>query len=46
MFPEDSGNFENVIKNADIALVEAKNKGRGEFMKFSKINSIDNFKLF
>ena len=34
------------IKNADIALVEAKNKGRGEFLKFSKINSSDNFKLF
>ena len=38
--------LDDAIKNADIALVEAKNKGRGEFMKFSKINSIDNFKLF
>ncbi len=36
----------DAIKNADIALVEAKNKGRGEFLKFSKINSSDNFKLF
>ena len=38
--------LDDAIKNADIALVEAKNKGRGEFLKFSKINSIDNFKLF
>lgn len=38
--------LDDAIKNADIALVEAKNKGRGEFLKFSKINSSDNFKLF
>ena len=38
--------LDDAIKNADIALVEAKNKGRGEFLKFSKINSNDNFKLF
>ncbi|MCT7487492.1 GGDEF domain-containing protein [Aliarcobacter cryaerophilus] len=37
--------LDDAIKNADIALVEAKNKGRGEFLKFSKINSSDNFKL-
>lgn len=38
--------LDDAIKNADIALVEAKNRGRGEFLKFSKINSSDNFKLF
>ena len=38
--------LDDAIKNADITLVEAKNKGRGEFLKFSKINSSDNFKLF
>lgn len=38
--------LDDAIKNADIALIEAKNKGRGEFLKFSKINSSDNFKLF
>lgn len=38
--------LDDAIKNADIALVEAKNKGRGEFLKFSKINISDNFKLF
>lgn len=38
--------LDDAIKNADIALVEAKNKGRGKFLKFSKINSSDNFKLF
>ena len=38
--------LDDAIKNADIALVEAKNKGRGEFLRFSKINSSDNFKLF
>ncbi|MCT7540616.1 GGDEF domain-containing protein [Aliarcobacter cryaerophilus] len=38
--------LDDAIKNADIALVEAKNKGRGEFLKFSKINSSNNFKLF
>ncbi|MCT7432576.1 GGDEF domain-containing protein [Aliarcobacter cryaerophilus] len=38
--------LDDAIKNADIALVEAKNKGRGEFLKFSKINSSDNFKIF
>ncbi|MCT7543029.1 GGDEF domain-containing protein [Aliarcobacter cryaerophilus] len=37
--------LDDAIKNADIALVEAKNRGRGEFLKFSKINSSDNFKL-
>ncbi len=28
--------LDDAIKNADIALVEAKNKGRGEFLKFFK----------
>ena len=36
MFPEDSGNFENVIKNADIALYEAKNSGRDQVIKFEQ----------
>ena len=34
------------IKNADIEKKKKKNKGRVEFLKFSKINSSDNFKLF
>lgn len=34
------------IKNADTALYEAKNKGRGEFFKFSKLSTFDNFEFF
>ena len=34
------------IKNADIALYEAKNKGRSQFFKFSDLNAEDNIDLF
>ena len=34
MFPEDSNDFDNVIKDADIALYEAKNNGRDKVVKF------------
>ncbi|MFV7790271.1 GGDEF domain-containing protein [Aliarcobacter lanthieri] len=36
----------DAIKNADIALYEAKNKGRGQFFKFSQISTINNVELF
>ena len=43
-------NFETTItdciKNADIALYEAKNKGRSQFFKFSYLNAEDNIDLF
>ncbi|RXI24988.1 GGDEF domain-containing protein [Aliarcobacter trophiarum] len=44
--PNSNISLDDAIKNSDIALVEAKNKGRGEFMKFSNIDKSDNFKLF
>ena len=34
------------IKNADIALYEAKNKGRSEFFKFSELSDEDTIELF
>ena len=34
------------IKNADIALYEAKNKGRSQFFKFNNLNAEDNIDLF
>ena len=45
MFPQDSNNFESVIKNADIALYEAKSKGRDQVVRFAPetISSIDLF---
>ena len=45
MFPQDSNNFESVIKNADIALYEAKSKGRDQVVRFTPetISSIDLF---
>lgn len=36
MYPQDAGNFENVIKNADIALYEAKSSGRDKVVRFKK----------
>lgn len=45
MFPNDSNSLESVIKNADIALYEAKNKGRNKVIRFQseQISSIDLF---
>ena len=36
MFPDDSSLFDTVIKNADIALYEAKSSGRDKVVRFSK----------
>jgi len=45
MFPYDSNNFDTVVKNADIALYEAKNSGRDVVKRFSEdqVSSIDLF---
>lgn len=36
MFPEDSSNIDLVMKNADMALYEAKNNGRNRVVKFTQ----------
>ncbi|WP_428025553.1 GGDEF domain-containing protein [Arcobacter sp.] len=36
MYPDDSNLFDTVIKNADIALYEAKSSGRDKVVRFSK----------
>ncbi|RXJ88209.1 GGDEF domain-containing protein [Arcobacter sp. CECT 8985] len=45
MFPEDSNNLDSVIKNADIALYEAKNGGRDQVVRFqeNQVSSVDLF---
>lgn len=45
MYPEDSTSFETVIKNADIALYEAKNSGRDKVVRFKEeqVSSVDLF---
>jgi len=45
MYPEDSSSFETVIKNADIALYEAKNSGRDKVVRFKEeqVSSVDLF---
>ncbi len=45
MFPDDSKNMDSVIKNADIALYEAKNTGRNQVVRFeqSQVSSVDLF---
>ena len=45
MFPDDSTSLESVIKNADIALYEAKSKGRNQVVRFQseQTSSIDLF---
>ena len=41
-----NSNITDCIKNADIALYEAKNKGRSEFFKFSDLDEEDTIELF
>ena len=36
MFPHDSTSTEQLMKNADIALYEARNKGRSQVLKFEE----------
>ena len=36
MFPHDSSSFDTVIKNADIALYEAKSSGRDKVVRYTK----------
>lgn len=38
--------IDKTIKNADIALYEAKNKGRGEFFNYSDLGAEDTIELF
>jgi GGDEF domain-containing protein len=45
MFPNDSKSLDSVIKNADIALYEAKSKGRNQVIRF-KSEQISNIDLF
>ena len=41
-----NNNITDCIKNADIALYEAKNKGRSELFKFSELSAEDTIELF
>lgn len=45
MFPQDSTNFNAVVKNADIALYEAKSTGRDKVVRFQEeqVSSVDLF---
>ncbi len=45
MYPKDSSSFDSVIKNADIALYEAKHKGRNQVIRF-KEEQITSVELF
>lgn len=43
MFPQDSTNFDIVLKNADIALYEAKEKGRDQVVRFQEKVQVELF---
>ncbi|WP_421716394.1 GGDEF domain-containing protein [Arcobacter arenosus] len=45
MFPQDGKNFDSVLKNADIALYEAKSSGRDKVVRFKEeqVSSVDLF---
>lgn len=45
MFPHDGSSLESVMKNADIALYEAKNSGRDKVIRFDQeqVSSVDLF---
>ncbi|MEA3352604.1 MAG: GGDEF domain-containing protein [Campylobacterota bacterium] len=43
MFPQDSSNFDIVMKNADIALYEAKESGRDKVIRFVEKEQIELF---
>lgn len=45
MYPQDSTKLDTVIKNADIALYEAKNSGRDKVVRFKEeqVTSVDLF---
>jgi diguanylate cyclase (GGDEF)-like protein len=45
MYPKDSSSFDSVIKNADIALYEAKHKGRNQVIRF-KEEQVTSVELF
>ena len=38
--------MENIIKNADVALTEAKNRSRGSLLSFQEITDYENVELF
>ncbi len=44
IFPDDAQKIEEIFRSSDIALYEAKNKGRSQYFKYKKnINSIELF---
>ncbi|QKF81664.1 GGDEF domain-containing protein [Halarcobacter ebronensis] len=45
MFPKDSSSFDTIIKNADMALYEAKNNGRDKVVRFREehVTSVELF---
>ncbi len=45
MYPDDSTSIDQILKNADISLYEARNKGRSQVLRFDKEqeSSIDLF---
>lgn len=45
-FNSNVDTIDQIIKNSDTALYEAKNKGRGSFLAFSDIKEEDNIDLF